>query len=50
MLASRLPGILLSLTPRERLEISLIESLGTQRGGCGSRISARFAPRIIRQV
>ena len=33
MLASRLPGILPTLTPQERLEIGLIESLGAQRGG-----------------
>lgn len=33
MLASRLPGILPKLTAHERLEISLIESLGAARGG-----------------
>ena len=43
MLASRLPGILRTLTPQERLEISLIESLGAQRGGVRRRTSARFA-------
>jgi magnesium chelatase family protein len=33
MLAARLPGILPQLAPRERLEISVIESLSSQRGG-----------------
>jgi len=33
MLAARLPGILPQLAPRERLEISVIESLSSPRGG-----------------
>jgi magnesium chelatase family protein len=33
MLAARLPGILPDLTARERLEISVIESLSSRRGG-----------------
>lgn len=33
MLAARLPGILPQLSPQERLEISVIESLSSQRGG-----------------
>jgi magnesium chelatase family protein len=33
MLAARLPGILPQLAPQERLEISVIESLSSQRGG-----------------
>lgn len=33
MLASRLPGLLPTLAPEERLEISIIESLSSMRGG-----------------
>lgn len=39
MLAARLPGILPPLTARERLEISVIESLSSKRGGV--RLAAR---------
>lgn len=39
MLAARLPGILPQLTARERLEISVIESLSSKRGGV--RLAAR---------